>query len=489
MTSAVDAIPHPASLKQRTASGARWSAVSHFAKQGIGFLCTAILARLLAPSEYGLLGMAVIVTGFAGMFSDLGTSSALIQRQTMSQRMLSSLFWANLVIGLFLTLIVAAISPLAAVFFREPRVALLLCALAPAFIVSSLSVIQKSTWQRDLLFRALSQTEIAAAATGGAVAVAAALAGWGVWSLVWQLYAASLAQGILLWSLVRWKPRWVFAWEDFRSVRRYSLHLVAFNAVNYWARTADNTLIGRYLGPASLGFYSMAYRLMQYPAIAVSGLLGRVLFPAFSRIQHDDEAFRRAYLKTVGLISLITFPMMLGLLALARPLVHVLLSAKWDPIVTPVMILALVGANQSVATTTGNIYTAKGRTDLMFWVGMFNSAIYVTGIIVGLRWGIIGVAACYGIADLIVTPIDFFFAFRLIKLRFRSVWAQTSRPLLSSVLMAALVYLTSPVVFGALNKAPALALLVAMGAGLYVAINWTTNRPQLTELFAIALRS
>jgi PST family polysaccharide transporter len=255
--------------------------------------------------------------------------------------------------------------------------------------------------------------------------------------------------------------------------------------VNYWARSLDNILVGRFLGPASLGYYSVAYRIMQYPLQAVSGLIGRVLFPTMAKLQDDSQLFRSVYLKTLGYISLFTFPAMIGLCVVTRPFVHTFLSARWEPVIVPLAILALVGGNQSIATNTGNIYMAKGRTDTMFRVGLLSSAIYLTGIIAGLKWGIVGVSIGYAIADAVATPIDYFFASRLLGASLHTLIAPTVRPLFCSVVMALSVLAATGPVLRSVGVVAGLVVLSAVGMLTYSVATWFFNRKQVLEFISV----
>ena len=430
--------------------------------------------------------MALIITGFAGVFSDAGIATAIVQRQQATERFLSSLFWANVSAGVALSVVLFATSSLAGAFFHEPRVGIVIQALAPTFLIANLSTVQRSLLQRDMLFNDLAKIELWASVAACGVAILAAMRGFGVWSIVCQQYVITAIQTIMLWRFSAWKPTVNFAWEELRSVMGFSANLTAYGVLNYWARNADNALIGRYLGPTNLGYYGMAYRLMQYPVTAVSSLVSRVLLPSFSRLQGNESAVRQAYLQSIGFISFITFPIMFGLLALAGPVVELLFSKKWLPVVVPLMIFALVGANQSLSTTTGNLYTAKGRTDLMFRVGFVNCSLYLVGIIAGLPWGVIGVALGYAVADAIATPIDYHFALPLIGLCPWRIWKPMSGPLIASVLMAAMLYLISPPLYLALGLRVGLAASVFSGATAYLVWNWVVNRGQLLALLELS---
>lgn len=424
------------SLLQKTVSATKWSAISHFGRQGLGFVVAAILARLLPPDAYGLLGMAIVVTGFIEIFKDLGTSSALIQRKELSNDFISSIFWVNVLFGLLSTSIVIAIAPWVGLFYCEPQVVPVLRVLSLSFIISGLSIAQQALLKRQMAFDRLARIELASSAVGGMTGIGMAILGMGVWSLVGQALSESIVTTLLLWITSYWRPQRKFNWLHMRSVASYSLNLSGFNIFNYFVRNADNMLIGRYLGASALGYYSLAYRLILYPIQSVSWVLGRVLFPAFSQMQDDDTRFRRTYLRVCASISVITFPMMLGLLVVAEPFVAAVFGPRWMPVATLLMILAPVGMIQSVGTTVGHIYMAKGRTDWMFRWGLTTGILAITAFIIGLRWGVVGVAVAYAALSFLLFYPNFAIPFKLIGLPFRDLMAALWPTLRPSLVMA-----------------------------------------------------
>lgn len=408
-------------IAQKTISGAKWSAISRFGQQGLSFVVTAILARLLSPDAYGLLGMATVVTGFINIFKDLGTSSVLIQHKELSDDLISSIFWVNVLFGLLSTGVVAVIAPWIALFYREPQVVPVLRVLSFSFLVSGLSIAQQALLTRQMAFDKLARIELASSVVGGVVGIGMAVSGMGVWSLVGQTLCRSFAITVLLWIASAWRPQLRLGWTEVRSVASYSLNLSGFNIFNYFVRNADNILIGRYLGATPLGYYSLAYRLMLYPLQNISGVLGRVLFPAFAQIQDDNTRFRRAYLRVCASISVVTFPMMLGLLVVAKPFVTTIFGPRWMPVATLLMILAPLGMLQSIGTTVGHIYTAKGRTDWMFRWGIATGILAISLFVIGLRWGVIGVAVAYAVLSFLLAYPNFAIPFKLIKLPVRDL--------------------------------------------------------------------
>jgi PST family polysaccharide transporter len=241
----------------------------------------------------------------------------------------------------------------------------------------------------------------------------------------------------LLWNASHWRPQWIFEWAEVKTVSSYSLNLTGYSIFNYFIRNADNLLIGRYLGAQELGYYHLAYRILWYPLGTISGVIGRVMFPTYAQIQEDDARFRRAYLKVARSIALLTFPMMLGLLVLAEPFILTMFGTQWSPVILLVMILAPVGLVQAIGTTVGAIYLAKGRTDWMFKWGIGTGILAMTAFVIGLQWGIIGVATAYAIVSILILAYpNFSIPFKLIHLRVSELWLAIRRPLLSSLLMA-----------------------------------------------------
>jgi O-antigen/teichoic acid export membrane protein len=330
------------SLAARTVSGAAWSTLSIVGQRGLSLLSTMVLARLLAPSAFGLLGMALVLTAAMYSFKDLGTAAALIQRKELDRQLASTLFWTNVLFGLAGAGFMVGVAPLVAKFYREPQVAHVFAALSVPFLVNSLGVAQRAVLARAMLFRRLSVIQLISSAASAAIGITLAVAGAGVWSLVAAVTSEVSTAVVLYWVASPWRPDWHLSLHDLRSVTSFSANLTGANIAGYFMRNMDNALIGRFLGASALGYYGLAYGLMMYPLYNVTWNLGNVLFPALSRIQEEDARFRQAYLRAVSVIATITFPLMLGLLATADLLVPACFGAKWAPMVPIVRVLAPV---------------------------------------------------------------------------------------------------------------------------------------------------
>ena len=405
-------------LTKKAVIGTAWSSMTTVGRQVLSIASVATVARLLGPGAYGVMAMANILMVFILNFKDLGTGSAIIQRPTISKAFLSSIFWINCCFGLVIAGLVCALSPLVAAFFKTPQLVPILCVLAISFWLTSCGITHNNLLLREMRFRALAAADLSAALIAYLVALGFAYRGFGVWSLVFANVASSLTSVIGYWIGARWRPAWEFAVSEVKSIARYSLNLSGFGIVNYFSRNADNIIVGKVLGQAALGDYQMAYNLMLTPIQNISSVVSQATFPAFARIQDNDERFRAAYTRSCMLIGLISFPVLAGLGVVADPMIRTLLGAKWIGAIRVFQILAPVGLAQSIYTTIGQIFMAKGRTDWLFRWGLVQTAILVASFLVGIHWGVLGVATAYCLTFLCITMVPaFLIAFRLVGLK------------------------------------------------------------------------
>ncbi len=473
-------------LKNRSVTGVKWSTLSQVFRQGAQLITTLILARLLAPSDFGLLGMAVVVTGFIAIFKDLGTSAAIIQKQDLSKELLSSIFWLNAGFGFLSTAVVFLGAPLGGLLYKNPQVVPVLRVLSVSFAISGVSILHQSLMERSLNFRALGKIEITAVFCSSFAGIGFALLGGGVWSLVVQSLTLVTVTTILLWFSSRWRPSLIFRWREVKSVSSYSLNLTGFSIFNYFSRNADYFLIGRYLGAENLGYYTLAYRILLFPLQNISAVIGRVMFPVYSSIQDDNRRFGEIYLKVAATIGFISFPLMAGVFILAKPFVLTVFGAKWEAVILLIMILAPVGLFQSIGTTVGAIYQAKGRTDWMFRWGVGTGLLLIAVFIMGLRWGITGVAGGYAIAVLLLSYPQFAIPFRLINLKVLQLAKTLAPSFANSVLMAfSLLFIKSLFPHDS-EEGITFTLCVISGIAIYLLLSAIFNKKQLEELLVIS---
>jgi O-antigen/teichoic acid export membrane protein len=385
-------------IRSRTITGLGWSGFAHSIRQFLMIATQVVLARVLGPDAFGLMAMIIIFTGFAQLFGDMGLGPALVQKADLEARHINAIFWANVTAGATLTLIGIAVAPLVAIFYDQPILQWLMIVLSFDFLIMSFKVVQDARLQRAMDFHKLAIVDISATLLAGIVAIAMALSGLGVWSLVAQVMLTTAATVGLLWLLSPWRPAFAFDRSALGELLGFSGNLLGFNVFNYWVRNIDDLLVGKVLGAGALGFYTLAYRWMLLPVSQVSLIITRVMFPVLSQMQHDRAAVRHVYLYATRLIALVAFPLMAGLLVVTEPFILTLYGEDWAPAVPVLQVLCLQGITQSVGTTVGWIYTSQGRTDLMFRWGMFSGVVLLSAFVIGLNWGILGVAVAYVVA-------------------------------------------------------------------------------------------
>ena len=462
-------------LGKEVASSAMWTGVSTAGKQLMQAGMLAIVARHVGLADYGLMAMVTTVTNFLLNFRDLGTGPALVQRKNLSESVVASVFWLNVFMGILLLAAVAILSWPIAWFNRQEALVPLVQFTAIGFLVSSLGVVPMSLLQREMRFRALAFAELGGFFTGAATAIYLALNNHGVWSLAWSSMTNICSTVALFWAACGWRPRSKGSIAEIKSLTGFSLNLLGFTSINYWSRNADALMVSRILGDVAMGLYGQAYNVMMFPVQNITQTLGRVLFPAMSRMQTDNERFRAAYARVCGVIALAVFPIMTGLMVVVKPFVITLLGWKWLPMAPVLLILAPVGMLQSISSMIGLILTAKGRTDLMFRMGMAMFCILVPAVWAGTGWGIEGVAAAYALVNLVLVYPMCRISFPLIDLSFGKLLLSLWPTLLASGLMSGVTYGWLRMIIWAGMSEPVLQLLssVAIGVVSYlVALAW-----------------
>jgi PST family polysaccharide transporter len=471
------------SLLSSTVSAVAWTTVAKVIQQVFQFVLSVVLMRLLGPEAFGLIGMVLVFSGFAGIFSELGFGSALVQRQDVREEHRSTAFWLTIAMSVVLTVAFAAAAPLVAGFYKQPLLKSMTAWSALGFVLAAPGVVPRALLQKAMRFDALAKVDIAALAISGATATAIAALGGGVWSLVVQQIVSSAATSILLLLLGNWRPRLIWSRDNFRQLFGYGAGLTGFNVINYWARSADKLLIGTFLGPIALGLYSRAYALMLLPISQVISVLAPVMFPAMSSIQHDKPRARRVFLRVITVLSFLTFPMMLGLVVVAEPFVLTFFGAKWASVTPIIQILALVGVTQTLCNPTGWIYTSQGRTDWMFWWGVGGAGFLILSIIAGIfLGGTREVALAYLVGNLVIAVPCIAIPGRLIGMSVGDVWSAIRGNLLCGLTMAGLVWGVAHLLPAGSSPVVRLSVQVATGILAYAGLISLTHQPVLHEL-------
>ncbi|MFZ2385319.1 MAG: MOP flippase family protein [Candidatus Omnitrophota bacterium] len=461
------------SLRRKTISGLGWLSLSQMGKQAIQLIITAILARLLSPKDFGLISMIMVFANFVMIFSEMGISSALIQKQDTHDRHYYSVFWLNVIVGIALTILFMAVSPLIAWFYNKPELKVILVVISINYFIASFVIIQQTILTKEMDFRSLAIRDIIAIVLSGGVSIYMAFHGFGVWSLVAQSLTFTLFNAIILWKLSSWRPKCQFNMADIKDIFSFSANLTGFNFINYFSRNIDQLLIGKLLGAQALGYYSLAYKLMLYPLQNTSWIISKVMFPAFSKIQGNLEKVRVTYFKTVKAGALVAFPLMIGLFIMVPFLVTAIFGHKWMAAIGTIRILCVCGLFQSVGTTVGIIYLSMGRADLQYKLQYFGTALVVISVLCGLTWGINGVALFYTLQSLLWVNVNIGIVSRLAGFRFKSFYSNLKIPLIIALGTITPLFLISQVF--SFSPIPQIVVLVSCWIVFYLGMLFVTK--------------
>ncbi len=384
------------SLRTSSARGALSTVAAQAWRFVLQLGSTVVLARLLAPSQFGLIGMVLALTALADTLKDLGLGSAVVQRRGLRQDQVSALFWVNCGIGLLLTGVVAASAPLVAAFYGEPALVGLTVAVASTYALSGLGTQHGALLLRALRFRAVAVRDVVAQTVAVAAAVTAALLGAGVWSLVLLPVVGAAVRTAVVWSACSWRPSAPrLRVAGLSELLAFGSRLSAFSLLNWLARNADNVLVGRVAGAAALGAYGRAYALLLAPLQQVTQPLSQVFVPTLSRLQDQPARYRRAYLDGLAVVALVALPGVVVLAVAADRIVPLLLGPGWARTADLFQLLAGAGVAHAVTSTCGWLYLSSGQTRRMLRWALWTRPLTVVAFVAGLYWGPEGVAVAY----------------------------------------------------------------------------------------------
>jgi PST family polysaccharide transporter len=400
-------------IASRTARGGMVTMVSHGLKFALSIGATAVLARLLSPHDYGLIGMVAVFTGFVSMFKDLGLSLATVQRAEISYEQISTLFWVNVALSAAITGVMIVLAPLIGWFYGEPRLVLITIATSAGFIFGGLAVQHEALLKRQMRFYALSVIAFLSMMIGYAVGIIFAWRGAGYWSLVFSQLSLLASNVVGVWLLCRWRPGRPRRNTGVRSMLSFGGNVTGYALVNYVSKNCDNLIIGRMFGPQPLGLYSKAVQLLGLPTEQINEPLATVSIPALSRLAKTPERYRQAYLRIMEKVILLTMPAVTLMLATSDWLVRIILGSQWSDTARIFVFMGVAGLFQPLASTGGWLLVSQGRVrDMLRW-SLINAPISILSIVAGLPWGVVGVAASWSLGRIfIANPLLFWFVGR-----------------------------------------------------------------------------
>lgn len=473
-------------LRGRVLRGLVWKGGSSLARQLMRIGVTVVLARLLSPHDYGVAGMVIVFSTLVEIFGDLALGAALVQRPELSDDDRSTAFWTSVGAGLAFTLLGIALAAPLAGFYGTPAVRPLFMVMSLSFVITAVGSTQAALLMRAMDFRGLELRLTGGAVVGAAAAIVLAWRGAGPWALIAQQVTTASVATLLVWRFSSWRPRLRFSRASLRDLASFSGRVFGTRLLFYTNRNADNVLVGRFVGASALGAYTIAYNIMLLPSNQISAPVQEVLFPTFSRMQDDVPRVARAWLAVNRVVGSISLPALAGMVMVAPEFVAVVLGPKWHPAVRVIQILAWVGMLQSLQGLNSSVLQARNRTRDLLRYGVVVCAASLTAFIVGLHWGLVGVAVAYAVSSTLVEPYYSWLTARALGISAFAFPRALARVVQAVLGMVAMLALARVLLAGTgLGPAPRLLVLVAVGALAYVPLAlWRVH-----ELRALVLRA
>ena len=464
------------SLKNRALSGVRWTAFSSISRAALQFAQLAILARLLMPSDFGLMALLVAITSFLKIFADAGVSNAIIHRQDISDKQLSSLYWLNVSLSLLIALILVSVSNVIANWYDQPELKYMLWMAATSLLVTALAQQLSIVAQKRLWFKPLSIIELVSALAGFSIGVISALAGAGVYSLVMVMLGTSITSTILLWVFVSkgWRPELRMHFHEIKTFLKFGAYMMGNNLANTFNSQVDVLLGTKLLGAQAIGLYSVPKNLNLRIAGIINPIVTKVGMPVMAESQGDLNLLKRIYLKTMLMTASVNFPIYLSLAVFSPEVVGVLLGPKWEESTVLLQIFSIWALFRSTGNPIGSLLMARGRADLSFNWNILWLLILPPTIWYGSQFGITGMALAMTTLGILGYWPNWFFLVRpLCEASFTEYSVQMLMPLVSSIVAIALAY----IVVGAFENMM-LRLIVAMCVVLpfYILASYVFNR-------------
>lgn len=468
-------------LARKSALGVVWNYASFGLGKGLVFITTAILARLLTPDDFGLVGFATLAISYLAILKDLGLGAALIQQQENPEETANTVFTLNFLLGLILTALTMLIAPWVAVFFREPQVTPLLRWLGLTFVLNSLGAIHIVRLQRELDFRRKLIPDLGRAAVKGAVSITLALMGYGVWALVFGQLAGAVAGVVLAWVAFPWLPRMRILPARAKALLHYGLSVVGVDALTIVTDNFDYIIVGRMFGDTALGIYTLAFRLPELLVLNPLWVMAGAIFPAYSKVQNQPDTLRKGFLTTVRVVEIVSVPLALELAIAADPLVRAIFGSQWLTAIPIVRLLALFVLVRSIGFNAGDIYKAIGRPDVLVKVEVLNMLVLVPALIIGAQFGLVGIAWGHLTASVVRMVADMLVAAKFVRVRVRDILAQLLPAFVSGAVLA--LFATLALIFSEGWSAVArLMVIIPAGAVGYLIPLWFLERETMQKL-------
>jgi O-antigen/teichoic acid export membrane protein len=474
------------SLAKKTAHAMLWVTLISIFTKTLGFATQIVLARLLAPADFGLLAIGLLAINTMGIFRDLGFGATLIYKKDDSDHTAANTAFILLpLVASTLFLIAYFSASYIAIFFDNTAVEPIVQILALTFVISSFGTVPSMLLEKELEFKKKVLPETVPIIGYACVTIWLAINGYGVWSLVYGQIVSALLTAGLIWLVSDWRPTFKFDRKIARDLFGYGKHIMGASIVLFLITNIDDAIVGRVLGIEALGFYTLAYTISNLPATQITHLVGRVMFPLYSKLQDNRNALGNAYLKTLKYVSMLSIPAAFGIFVIAPDFVSVLLGEKWMPAVPALQVLCLYGLFRSIAATTGSVFQAIGKPEILFKTGLLQLVLMMILMLPLItRFGIVGMSLAIVIPLFVITTIQLYVIHTLLKINKNDIFKMFCLPLLGSFVMAFFFKIANIILLEHSNENQIinLIILVLTSSCVYIGTIYLLNKNVLYEL-------
>ena len=464
-----------------------WSFAGVSGRHGILLVVGIILARILEPEDFGLIGMIMVFLNMGQIFLNLGLGKAIIQDQEATPEDISTIFYFNLLLGVCFALSLYFASPLVALVYQQPRLEPLAGFVALTFVFNAFVLVPRSLLVKKLSLKKESVVICVASLLSGAIAVYLALQGYGVWALAVKLVLQSGLEAIFYWIFHPWQPLGSFSFASLRRYLKFSLNVTAASALHMFRNYSDMFVIGVFCPAAQLGFYERAKNFSEMAHRNLGWVFEKVLFSVLSNLQGESDRFERAYRSSLRMVSFCVIPLFLGLIVLAEPLIVVLLTEKWLPSVYFLQIFAASGCVYPLSTLMLNAILSRGKSGVFFLLDLAKTVLFILAIGLGIAWDIYAVAWAVTIVAYLNFCLNFYLASRVTGIKIRKHLTDILLPFLNSLLMLAGLSLFARLQL--VGEVAALFAYPAVGILIYFAAMFLTRKERILELKNFILRA
>lgn len=455
-------------LRTKAIKGAKWTVIQEILSQLIDFVILIILARLLLPKEFGIIAVAGAIITAIGPVVSLGLGVAILQKDEIDRKHLDTAFWSVFIMGCLFSGFFVISSSWWADFFTDPALDEVLSWLSINIILSSLVVVQEAILRRNLNFKVFAIRTSIGKLIGGIAGITLAFYGFGIWSLVVRYLTTPFVGLLLLWKVSEWRPTFFFSRKHFKELFSFGIHVSINELLILINRQSDTFLISFFLGSTALGYYNTAYRLMSLVFRLVSKTVSQVGMPTFSRIQHDKAKIKQGFYDITQLVSIIAFPIFLGMLIIVPEALVTLFGEKWAPSIPVLQILLLVGIVQCLLSPFIAVIMGSGRAKLRLKLQVTDSILNLFGFFIAVQWGIIWVATSYVTVNYLLLPLWCWGINKIIKIKWSTYLKLILRPLILTLIMLSMIICIKLNIINLVDNIHYIAISITSGILIYV---------------------